>query len=396
MFGRTALIFLHGSGGKGSEIRGFLESLPLPNYQYNTFREVLDSLSIDLYTPTADMRRYSAAGGERMNVWFDRTPRFISEGMNGTEDLEGIERSLTSIQQLIQRLENENPYDHYILGGFSMGGGLSLHALRKQMTLKLRGIFCISSFAPENSSILTELTSQGKTIPVMMMHGEQDSLISYQWGKQTSANFLLKDIKIQFETYPDLDHEMSEDELSDLIKWIQYILSESLTSEKRYELRDQILEQKYDHLTAELKIAEDTLMDIEHAESKQSIAESKSDAKGSTTITSSSSSAKASAKRSAFEEENLIPYTIDYNEHSTSTLPQVTIRFAIAREYIPVLTARPILACGSTFEILNDSPNGVKTIVITSDPNKTAYEISKRLHIRLTSGSSTLNPCVPS
>jgi hypothetical protein len=80
---------------------------------------------------------------------------------------------------------------------------------------------------------------------------------------------------------------------------------------------------------------------------------------------------------------------------------------------IPVLASRPILACGSVFEIteahtpkaavkkakVNEEDNTtgtVQTTAITSDPEKTAMEISKRLFIRLQSGSATLNPCSPS
>jgi len=214
MYGRVALIFLHGSGGTGAETRGFLESLPIPKFQYNTFREVLDSLSITLFTPTAKERKYSAAYGERMNVWFDRNPRFQIEGMNGSEDLAGVDVSINAIANMIRNIEEDEPYDHYILGGFSMGGGLSLHALRKSISPKLRGVFCMSSFAPHNSSILKELTLQGKSIQLMMMHGEDDSMIPCEWGRQTSANLLLQEVKVQFHTYPQLDHEISEDEVN--------------------------------------------------------------------------------------------------------------------------------------------------------------------------------------
>jgi predicted esterase len=213
MYGRVALIFLHGSGGCGSDMRGFLESLPIPQYQYHTFREVLDNLSITLFTPTAQVRRYSAAGGQRLNVWFDRSPRFQMEGMSASEDLHGVEVSMNALASMIRGMEEEEPYDHYILGGFSMGGGLSLHALRKQITPKLRGVFCLSSFAPHGSAILTELSPAAKTLPIMMMHGEDDSLIPCEWGRQTSTNFILKELKVQFRTYPDLGHDMSEDEV---------------------------------------------------------------------------------------------------------------------------------------------------------------------------------------
>jgi hypothetical protein len=71
------------------------------------------------------------------------------------------------------------------------------------------------------------------------------------------------------------------------------------------------------------------------------------------------------------------------------------------------------LACGSVFEIVESRTpkiaakkekghdavifgGTVQTIAITSDPEKTALEISKRLFIRVQSGSATLNPCAPS
>jgi hypothetical protein len=78
-----------------------------------------------------------------------------------------------------------------------------------------------------------------------------------------------------------------------------------------------------------------------------------------------------------------------------------------------VLISRPVLACGSVFEIVEShipkiamkkgkghdvvvTTGTVETVAVTSDPEKTALEISKRLFIRLQSGSATLNPCSPS
>lgn len=63
-----------------------------------------------------------------------------------------------------------------------------------------------------------------------------------------------------------------------------------------------------------------------------------------------------------------------------------------------MLIARPVLACGSTFDIQNvSSANDMVQVSFTSsNPEKTAVEIGKRLANRLNSESGSLNPCTSS
>lgn len=53
--------------------------------------------SIQLNTPTAAKRPYTAAGGESMNVWFDRTPQFLSLGLDDVEDSAGSNQSIEQV-----------------------------------------------------------------------------------------------------------------------------------------------------------------------------------------------------------------------------------------------------------------------------------------------------------
>jgi hypothetical protein len=86
---------LHGSGGNGSELRSYLENIPLASFAYNSYVDVISSeLNISVFSPSSGVRRYSAAGGERMNVWYDRTPDFMREGRNSGEDIAGINSSI--------------------------------------------------------------------------------------------------------------------------------------------------------------------------------------------------------------------------------------------------------------------------------------------------------------
>lgn len=171
MNGKGVLIFLHGSGGNGSEVRSYLESLPLPKYGYNTFGDVLSSWNIDLYTPTAKERRYSACYGERMNVWFDRSENFQEEGLATAEDTAGIDQSIDFLRNYIRDIEKSKPFDYLILGGFSMGGGLALHSYRREIHPKLQAVFCISSWASDPSALFRDPLSSHRGLPLLMLHG---------------------------------------------------------------------------------------------------------------------------------------------------------------------------------------------------------------------------------
>ena len=104
----TALIFLHGSGGNGPELRSFLESAPIKDLGYQTFRHFLDNgislgsgdvSKIDLFTPTATRNNYTPMDNEKMNIWFDRSRNFIELGVNDKEDINGAEKSVNKVNR---------------------------------------------------------------------------------------------------------------------------------------------------------------------------------------------------------------------------------------------------------------------------------------------------------
>lgn len=168
---RGALVFLHGSGGNGSDTRSFLESICLPSYRHDTFASVLRSWNIELYTPTAKVRKYSPCYGEKMNVWYDRSARFQEEGLATAEDIDGVDQSIEYIKNYIHEIEETRPFDYLILGGFSMGGGLALHSYRRDIHPKLESVFCISSWASDPSAIFKDPLSSHRGAPLLMLHG---------------------------------------------------------------------------------------------------------------------------------------------------------------------------------------------------------------------------------
>ena len=92
----TLLIFLHGSGGTGRDIRDYLD-LPLDAFQHRTFGEVAEMANIDIITPTASERPYTPMNREPTRGWFDRSPNFIQLGCDDVEDTHGVNESIHQV-----------------------------------------------------------------------------------------------------------------------------------------------------------------------------------------------------------------------------------------------------------------------------------------------------------
>ena len=231
----------------------------------------------------------------------------------------------------------------FTLPGFSMGGGLCLHLLRQALSPKVLGIFCLSSYLIESSSVLKggEFTT---TLPLMMMHGQDDSLIRCSWGEATGANLLMLGAEVQFRKYEGLDHELCAEELGDLMHWMQDLIACN-------ESKRQDAPPKY------MKKVEETISELDESVRTDSL-----------------------------------PYRIEtVNEEKG----QYVIQYPCPADLIDVLIARQVLCRGSCFDITR-SPHGeaVQTCVSTSDPEGTAVEIGRRLLFRVNSGEDgNFNPC---
>jgi hypothetical protein len=93
-----ALIFLHGSGGSGMDMRSFLDCIPLEAHGYNTFHEIATNLNIVYYTPTSSERPYNGSYGMPMNIWFDRSKNWMTLGTSDNyEDIIGIQNSMNQV-----------------------------------------------------------------------------------------------------------------------------------------------------------------------------------------------------------------------------------------------------------------------------------------------------------
>ena len=220
---KSALILLHGSGGTGKNFRNWLlfEKFQLPH--------------TICYFPTAPLRRYSFTRC-RSNVWHDRT----SLDLDGEEDKEGFAQSTKYVHDLLDQIAQELnlPSNKIALGGFSMGGGLSLYS-GLLYPKKLSSIIAMSSFLYSSSSLYSQLSNlrnqsnndectlkleqvyPNVTTKIFMAHGTDDYTVPILNSQATVNQLKEIDLNIDYHVYQSLGHQLCSEELRALQTFLQ-------------------------------------------------------------------------------------------------------------------------------------------------------------------------------
>lgn len=207
---QASVIFFHGSGDTGSGI-------------YDWVKFLIGDISqphIKFVFPTAPSRPYTPLNGEKSNVWFDR--------LDITPDVPEDKPTLESMGSEVRRLIDEEiksgiSLDKIVVGGFSMGGALALHTAYHWLP-GLAGVFAMSSFLNHNSIVYDHLKQNPSKIPLLMFHGDRDTLVPQAWGEKTFK--CLQDLGVQGKFVPlsNTLHELKKKELQELMEWIKRLL----------------------------------------------------------------------------------------------------------------------------------------------------------------------------
>lgn len=206
------IIFLHGSQSTGKDL-----SVKLSHIGMN---KLIEANNFEWIFPTAPLRYYTLSRSQT-RVWFDRK----SLQLDMPEDREGIAVSTSSLVELIEqkRTEGYRLEDIYV-GGFEMGGESSLYLLRYFAScFRLGGIFAISSFLPQCSMLYEFFKERDGELgcpPILLMHGERDSLVPISWAQSTFSRFP-KYAKVEFTKFRSVDHEIGLVHGRKLMEWIK-------------------------------------------------------------------------------------------------------------------------------------------------------------------------------
>lgn len=154
------------------------------------------------------------------NVWFDRE----SISITAPENRQSLEEINVKVHEMINtEISQGIPVNRIIVGGFSMGGALAMHA-GYHLNTQLGGVFACSSFLNRESIVYESLKnkSQENTIlpELKMFHGGRDTLVPIEWGQESFEKLTNLGVKGTFTPLKHTLHELKKQELLDLEEWI--------------------------------------------------------------------------------------------------------------------------------------------------------------------------------
>ena len=205
----ATVIFLHGLGDTGHGWAGGFDEIKEDHIKY--------------VFPTANTIPVTLNGGMPMPSWFD----IFTLNFGGQEDTDGIMKASRKLVSLVEKEEkNGIPSERIVIGGFSQGGAVALHA-GIFCGKKLGGLLALSSWMPLHDQALKVKTPP--EFSILQCHGQVDPIVRFTYGKMT-ADLLsdkMKCPKHVFKIYPNLAHSSSISEMQDVKAFLADVLSSS-------------------------------------------------------------------------------------------------------------------------------------------------------------------------
>jgi thioredoxin 1 len=110
--------------------------------------------------------------------------------------------------------------DEMVIGGFSMGGAMSLVRAFVDASSRPAGVLVMSGFLPPIDGF--ELDWTGDLPPVLMQHGTSDPMVPLERARWTVDQLKSHDVSVQFRTYP-MEHTVTQESADDARDWLAQI-----------------------------------------------------------------------------------------------------------------------------------------------------------------------------
>ncbi|CAF1079057.1 unnamed protein product [Adineta steineri] len=205
----ASLIFLHGLGDVGSSWQD----------AFNMYRIAKAAPHVKFIFPNAPVQRVTLNMGMPMPTWFD----IHGLDHNAKEDQEGIEKSSKLLKDLIEEeIKSGIPAERVIVGGFSMGGAVAIHAaLTSPHTLG--GVLALSTWLPLSTTFPKALISGDKkmNLPILQCHGDEDPMVQLRWARLTEEAVKALGFKqYTFKEYRNMGHSSCDQEMDDVSAFV--------------------------------------------------------------------------------------------------------------------------------------------------------------------------------
>jgi phospholipase/carboxylesterase len=205
----AAVIWLHGLGADGNDFVPIIPELDLAGCP-----------GIRFIFPSAPSMPVTVNGGYVMPAWYD----IVGRDLLDREDAAGIQKSASSIVQLIEREASRGiAYKNIVLAGFSQGCAMVLQ-IGLRFPQQLAGIIALSGYLPLAMSLPTERHTVNQSTPIFMAHGEYDPVVALDRAQASYARLESLGYSVDWNVYP-MEHSVNREELADISRFLQQVLS---------------------------------------------------------------------------------------------------------------------------------------------------------------------------
>eukprot|EP00232_Nephroselmis_pyriformis_P007102 CAMPEP_0182890830 /NCGR_PEP_ID=MMETSP0034_2-20130328/22896_1 /TAXON_ID=156128 /ORGANISM="Nephroselmis pyriformis, Strain CCMP717" /LENGTH=221 /DNA_ID=CAMNT_0025024409 /DNA_START=117 /DNA_END=782 /DNA_ORIENTATION=+ len=198
----ASVIFLHGLGDEGQgwqdPLQGVARTLPYARF----------------VMPTAPVRPVTRFGGMASTAWFD----LVGCNDRADEPFEGLDEAVEGVHALIDaEVARGVPRSRIILGGFSMGAGLTFYTgATDTRTPPLAGLVIVSGYLPRTKTVEFANTAS----PVLQLHGDADTMVLLEWAKAARERAEAAGVSVEMVEYEGLGHSVTEPELQLIRRWL--------------------------------------------------------------------------------------------------------------------------------------------------------------------------------
>jgi phospholipase/carboxylesterase len=205
----AAVIWLHGLGADGNDFVPIVPELKLSGCP-----------GIRFIFPSAPSMPVTVNGGYVMPAWYD----IVGRNLTDQEDASGIQKSASSIVELIEREASRGiAYDKIVLAGFSQGCAMALH-IGLRFPHKLAGIIALSGYLPLAMTANIEKHSANLKTPIFMAHGTFDPVVVLERAQASYVALEKMGYSVDWNEYP-MEHSVNHEELMDISRFLQKVLT---------------------------------------------------------------------------------------------------------------------------------------------------------------------------
>lgn len=205
----AATIWLHGQGANAEDLNPILVNL-------RRSRE----LGLHWLAPSAPLRRMTVNDGRPARAWYDipKEPDAVDA------DRDGIEQSSKRMHDLLDaRIASGMPARRIVLGGFSQGGSLALHA-GLGYSRALGGIIVLSGELLLAGTLDSLRSAASLETPILLLHGSDDPVVPISAAQAGRDRLDALGYSVAWHEFP-IEHTVSVEQVELLDGWMFQRLS---------------------------------------------------------------------------------------------------------------------------------------------------------------------------